>query len=130
LKHNKRKSMIEFLITFVLLLVLLCSIGAYLYIDILAYHFSWHRDAFLICLELFLVGVGVVEIIRLLYLIKRPISVQSSGEMRIYGEDQSDEYRRQMQLLCSLLAVRADRVLRASQQQQQRPNEDTWNGQF
>jgi hypothetical protein len=130
LKNNKRKSMIEFLITFVLLLVLLCSIGAYLYIDILAYHFSWHRDAFLICLELFLIGVGVVEIIRLLHMIKRPISVRSSGEMMRYSEEQSDEYRRQIQILCSVLETRADMVLRDSQHWQQQSNANTWNDQL
>jgi hypothetical protein len=130
LKNNKRKSIIESLVTFVLLLVLLGTVGASLYIDISAYYFSWYRDAFLICIELFLVVVCVVGFMRLLHMIKRPISVRSSGEMMRYSEEQSDEYRRQIQILCSVLETRADMVLRDSQHWQQQSNANTWNDQL
>jgi hypothetical protein len=124
----------ESLATFVLLLVLLGTVGASLYITISAYYFFRYHDAFLICMELFLVCmelflvvVCVVGFMRLLQMIKRPISAQLSEEMMRYSEEQSDEYRRQMQILCSILAARADMVLHDSEQQQQILNEGTWD---
>ncbi len=82
-------------------------------------------ELFLVCMELFLVVLCVVGFMRLLQMIKRPISAQLSAEMMRYSEEQSDEYRRQMQILCSILAARTDMVLRDSKQQQQMLNEDT-----
>lgn len=68
-------------------------------------------------------------IIRSLRIINEKDAVKILEEMR-YNEEQNNDYRHQMLLLCDILATRANMLSDDLQQWQQQSNENTWNDQL
>jgi hypothetical protein len=127
LKNSNIKVLIEILCILMIFLLSLSILSAFIYGGIIRYSFPWYIYVCSISSGFILLAISIVEIYRLLRLLKRQRTTMPPKKMMTPSQEQQDEYLRQMQILCGILAARVNVLLHDLNHQQEYKQPDFYD---